>query len=113
MSNDSLIPAIEEDDPTEMSFAQLFKQLVHSGELILTMPDDQVEGFRKGLTQFKAKQNMKLKEAALKPDTQVLKYVMLSDDKEHAATGQARIQVRLSERAGVTVLKMELPDDKL
>lgn len=101
-------PLIEEEETTELSLADIYNRLLINKELILTVPKDQEETLRKGLASVKSKQNTKLKESGIQPDSSQLQYnVTPSIDIPDAVD----VHIILSKRTSITVLKMQRPDD--
>lgn len=103
---------LEEDGEDSYSFQQLMDALTENGDIILTIPRDQVESLRKGLSVVKAKRNAKLKSAGLAAPADVISY-QVYDDKETEKTADTKVRIKLGPRTGVHVKKLELPDDTI
>lgn len=96
-----------EDEATELSYADIYGQVVANDELIVTVAADQVDALRIGLTRHKAKQNAKLKSAGLQPDNASLSFET-TPSKEHK--GAMDVHIVLAKRTQVTILGMKKPD---
>lgn len=101
----------DEEDST-YNFQELLDALVENRDIILTVPKDQVEALRKGLSVVKAKRNAKLKGAGLAVSTDAITY-NIYDDKETKDTENTKVRIKLGPRVGINVIKMELPDEQL
>lgn len=95
---------------TELSLTDIYNKLLAHGELILTIPIDQEQDLRKGLTWTKAKQNKRIKEAGLQPDNASLSFTILP------STGKPElidIHVVLAKKSSITIVDIKLPDPEL
>lgn len=113
MSNQTeLQEMLGEEEGTSYNFGELLDTLILHKDVILTVPDDQIDDLRKGLSLAKAKRNAKFKESGLAPMTEVLTYVPYKD-KETEGTEDSKVRVKLGPRTNVLIKKLELPDDSL
>lgn len=102
-------PIIEDDDETtELSLVDIYNRILLNKELIITVPKDQEEMLRKGLASVKSKQNTKLKESGINPDSSQLQYNVTPNTEIPDAVD---VHIILSKRAAITVLKIQRPDD--
>lgn len=98
---------MEAIEPDEMSFKQIYDMVVENGELILKINKEDEAALRKGLASVKYRQNAKLKDSGLEPDTSVLSYQVTSLANE---PGKISIQILLSTRTSIKVHNISLPD---
>lgn len=110
--NDTALSLQFEEDVDTYDFRQLYDTLIEHRDVILTIPEDQVEFLRKGLSVHKAKFNAKLKANGLVPSTDSVTYTVYKT-KEDEDTPNTHVRMKLGPRNGITVLKMEIPDDSL
>lgn len=102
----------QDDAGTSYDFAELLAAVQESKDLILTVPKDQVEALKVGLSNKKAKENKKMKAAGLAVPRDALDYIVYEagDDKKDKTM---HVRVKYGPRTQINILKMELPDDKL
>jgi len=102
----------EIDNSDELSFSEIFAAVTLNGEVVITIPPEEIERVKTGLKNLKAKQAAKFKEDGLIPDPSVLTFVERpSTDKEYE--GYVDLSVQLSRRSVVKVAKMRIPDQDL
>ncbi len=101
---------ILDDDVTPLSLTEIFNEVVAKDEIILTIPAAEEAALRQGLAGVKAKQNTKLKSAGLQPDTATLSFRVTPHP---TITDAIKVHILLSKKQTITVLAMELPDDKI
>lgn len=100
--------AIEELDPQGMTYRQILRMLEGQKELILTIPEDEVDDLKRGITRLRSRDNSKLKNAGLEVSEETLTYLPLPC----TIKGMSRIQIRISAKKTIRVAKIEIPDDK-
>jgi hypothetical protein len=104
-----------EEEPDELSLTEIYRQLISTNELILTIPAEEEQPLRKGLAVVKNKQNTKLKESGIVPDKLVLHYQVNphKDGQGKEVEGIIDVHITLAPRNGITVLSMRVPDPTL
>lgn len=120
---DLILPALDEieeqaefqDEGESYNFRQLLDNVIEQGDVIFTVPSDQAQMLKTGLTTRKAKDNQKLKAAGIAPGSEVLTFTEYpAKDKVGAVIpGQTCVRVKMGLRRAITILAMELPDNKL
>lgn len=102
----------EDDAGTSYDFAELLAAVQESKDLILTVPEEQVEALKVGLSNKKAKENKKLKAAGLAVPRDALDYIVYKT-KEDEKQGTTHVRVKYGPRTQINILKMEIPDDRI
>ena len=104
---------IEED--STYTFRQLMDKLYIEGDIILTVPDSQVESLKRGMIMRKSKDNRSAKTAGALPVASSLKFNVYPATAEDGKVivGQTCVRVSLDDRKGINVIKMEVPTDEL
>ena len=100
------------DEETEVELSYLYEELVARGELIVTIPLVQEQTLKKGLTNIKGKANQRMKDAGMKVDALVLKFLSVSPNKANPAE-DIDVHIILEKRAGITIKRMEVPSSEL
>ena len=104
-------------ETTSYTFRELLDAIAssESKELILTIPSEELTALKQGLTNRKAKDNQKMKDANIPVGTDTLTFLVYNAKDEVGDTiwGQMCVHVKLRPRRGVTILKMNAPDDTL
>lgn len=103
------IESFEEEDDTILTPTEIYEQLTLNDELILTISDEDEDKLRKGLASAKNKSNARLKEAGLPIDSNVLQFITSPADED----GYITVHIILSQRGGIRIKKLELPDGDL
>ena len=103
---------ILDDENTSYDFTELYNTVVQNKDIILTIPRDQVELLKKGLSVKKSKENQKLKSAGLVASNEAFSFLTY-DDEETKETENTKVRVKLGPRTTVNVLKIEVPDDNI
>ena len=98
----------DEDEETILTPTEIYEQLATEGELILVIPSEEEDKLRKGLASAKNKTNAKLKEAGLPIDNNVLQFIVTPEEE-----GYVSVHIILSQRGGIRIKKMGLPDNEL
>jgi hypothetical protein len=103
----------EDGEGVSYTFRELMDALIDQRDMILTVPSDQVDMLRNGLTTRKAKDNQKLSRAGIKVGTEVLSFLVYpaKDKNGIEIMGQTCIRVKLGQRKAVSILSMEIPDN--
>lgn len=103
------------EDNGEYNFRQLLDNVIEHNDIIFTVPEDQVQIMKTGLTTRKAKDNQKLRASGVQPGSEVLKFIVYpkKDKDGNLVEGQSCVRVSIGARRSVQILGMELPDDRL
>lgn len=100
------------EDTTEYDFNELYNLVQENKDVILTIPTDQVEHLKKGLSVKKSKENAKLRGAGLVVPNDAFSFTVYQT-KEQEKTEDSTVRIKLGPRSSVTVKKVEIPDDSL
>lgn len=107
-TDQDIMDSLEEEDGEELSFAELLASATLNGEIIITIPKEEVVRVKTGLKNAKAKQAAKFKEEGLVPDPSVFTFAEKdSEDME----GYIDLTIILSRKSTVKVAKMVIPSD--
>ncbi|WCD44296.1 hypothetical protein Tiera_040 [Polaromonas phage Tiera] len=113
-----LVPPVPDDDDIEFleedsnyTFRQLLDHLLTNGESLMTVPNDEVARLRTGLSIRKAKDNRIAQRKGLLENKQVLSYATYpaKDENGKELPGLTTVRVKLADRKGVTIVKLEAP----
>ena len=96
-----------EDEGEELSFSELLASATLNGEIIITIPQEEVVRVKTGLKNTKAKQSQKFKDEGLVPDPSVFTFQETPADEE----GYVDLTIILSRKSTVVVKKMTIPND--
>lgn len=116
------IPAIDEEDSFQeegednsYNFREIMDMLIDKKDLIITVPNDQVEVLKKGLYARKSKDIFKLTRAGVRAPTDILSFSSYAakDADGKDSTENTCVRVKLGARKGVTVLAIEIPDNEI
>lgn len=100
---------LEDEGDNSYSFRELMDMLIDKKDIILTIPTDQVAALKKGLSAIKGKDTRKLLDAGIKVGNEVLSFLAYPSANE----GETCVRIKLGARKSVTILNLEIPDDKL
>lgn len=111
MSNN--IETVEDSD--EYNFRQLMDTIYEVKDIILTIPEDQLQELKDGLQDRKAKDNVALKKRGALPVTETLNFLSYpaTDKKGNELEGQISVRIKLLPRRSIDIIKMEIPTDEL
>lgn len=115
MSNDIDLDedaTFSDDEGTSYDFAELLAAVQEQKDLILTVPADQVEALKIGLSNKKAKENKKLKSAGIAVPRDAIDYNVYETE-EDKLNGTKHVRVKYGPRTQIKILKMEIPDDTI
>ncbi len=101
-----------EDDEASYDFSELWKAVQEQKDIILTIPKEQVQSLKIGLSSKKTKENKKLRDAGLSVPKDALEYLVY-DDAETKDTPNTKVRIKYGPRTKINILKMEIPDDAL
>jgi sporulation protein YlmC with PRC-barrel domain len=100
------------DQGTEYNFRELYDEVQKAGDIIITVPADQVTLLKQGLIVRKSKEATKLKNAGLVPDSRVLAFLVYPAQKDgKEIPGLMDVRVKLRNKRSVSVIDMRIPDD--
>ena len=98
----------EDSGEEELSFSELLASATLNGEIVITIPKEEVIRVKTGLKNAKAKQANKFKEEGLIPDPSTFTfYEKDSEDVE----GYTDLTIILSRKSTVKVAKITIPSD--
>lgn len=101
-----------DDEGTSYDFAELLAAVQEAKDVILTVPAEQVEALKIGLSNKKSKENKKLKSAGIAVPRDSIDYTVY-ETPEDKNKGTMHVRVKYGPRTQINIIKMELPDDKL
>ena len=103
------------DEGTSYNFRELLDSVVQLTEVIFTVPSDQVQALKAGLTTRKSKDNQKLAAAGLRGDNNVLNFLVYEskDKDDKVIPDQMCVRVKLAPRKSIQILSMTVPDYQL
>ena len=95
----------------EVSFAELYSSVMLNGEIIITIPIEEVERVKTGLKNLKAKQATRMKEEGLIPDPSVFTFIEKPCEEAEFKNTHIDLSVQLSRKSVVKVARIKIPDD--
>lgn len=103
----------DEGSDSEYNMRELMDQVYKLKDIIITLPTDQVALLKSGLINRKAKDNVKMKEAGLPPDPNVLSFLVYpaKDKQGEEIPGLSDARVKLGPKKSVTVFEIRKPSD--
>lgn len=115
MTQDTILPLEEVEEPTNMTLTEIYDMLLLSSEIILTVPAEEEERLRKGLASVKAKSNKKLVAEGMPVDKSTISYSVTpaKDASGNPIDGAVAILITLGARSSITVLDVKFPDDSI
>lgn len=100
---------ITESRDEELTFSELYASVMLNGEVVITIPPEEVERVKTGLKNCKAKQSAKLKSDGLLPDNSVFTFtVRPSEDPAFID-----LSIELSRKSTIKVKALRIPDSDL
>lgn len=102
----------EDEEGTGYDFAELLELVTRERDVILAIPDDQIKALKDGLSVKKAKENAKQKNAGLVPSKDALAFLVYKTDSQKN-TAISSVRIKLGPRTNITVLSVEIPDDRI
>lgn len=102
----------QDDEGTSYDFSELLAAVQEAKDIILTVPAEQVEALKIGLSNKKAKENKKLKTAGLAISKEAITYLVYEADDDRDKNTK-HVRIKYGPRTQINILKIELPDDKL
>jgi hypothetical protein len=103
---------ITESRNEELTFSELYASVMLNGEIVITIPQEEVERVKTGLKNLKAKQAAKMKEDGLIPDPSVFTFIERPTEDEEFE-GYIDLSIQLSRRSVVKIAKMRIPDNEM
>lgn len=103
------------DSNDHYSFRELMDLLIEKKEILLTIPKEQEQELRKGLSVRKNKDNAKMKAAGIMPDTNLLSFFSYTHTDENGAPDPdlINIRIKLGPKKSIQVLNIQLLDDSI
>ena len=98
---------------TEYNFRELFDEVAKLRDIIVTIPTDQIPLLKHGLIVRKSRDGVKLKNAGLIPDSDVLAFLdyPAKDKAGKERPGISDVRIQLRAKKTVTILDIKIPDD--
>lgn len=105
-------PEEDEDEiPGQLSYAEIYAAVALNGEVIITIPKEEVKRVRTGLINLKAKMATKQKEEGITPDPSVFTFIEREpEDKDFPPEHFVDLSIQLSRKSLVKVAKIRIPD---
>jgi len=94
----------------ELTFSEIYSSVLLNGEIVITIPKEEVERVKTGLKNTKAKQSLKMKEDGLIPDSSVFTFI---ERESEEGEGFIDLSIELSRRSVVKIKKFRIPDQEL
>lgn len=104
---------ITESRNEELTFSELYASVMLSGEIVITIPKEEVERVKTGLKNLKAKQASKMKEEGLVPDPSVFTFTERPPLDPEFADSFVDLSIQLTRRSVIKIAKMRIPDDEI
>ena len=104
---------LPDGEGTEYNFRELFDEVAKLRDVIVTIPADQIPLLKHGLIVRKSRDAIKLKNAGLVPDSDVLAFLdyPAKDKAGKERPGISDVRIQLRAKKTVTILDMRIPDD--
>lgn len=104
----------EEGEGTIYNMRELMDQVYSTGDIIFTVPADQVELLKKGLITRKGKDNVKMARAGVKTDGKVLSFMVYQSKTKDGELreGLMDVRVKLGDKKSVNILEIKVPSDE-
>lgn len=99
----------DEENNLELTTSELFAAIIMNGEVVITVPSEEVERIKTGLKNLKAKQAAKMKEDGLVPDPSTLSFIERPTDNSLFVD----LSISLVRKSVIKILKMRIPDNEL
>ena len=101
---------VDNQGEEELSYAEIYAAAALNGEVVITIPPEEVERVKTGLKNFKAKQAAKMKESGLIPDPSTLNFATRECLDPELRENFIDLSIQLSRKSTVKVVKMRIPD---
>ncbi len=104
---------VTESRDEELTFSELYASVMLNGEVVITIPPEEVERVKTGLKNLKAKQAAKMKEEGLVPDPSVFTFIERPSNDEEFKDAFIDLSIQLTRRSVIKIAKMRIPDNEL
>lgn len=106
---------MNEETEEELTFSELYSSTLLNGEIVITIPKEEIERVKTGLKNVKAKQALKMKEDGLIPDNSVFNFIerVAKDEDGNEIEGFCDLSIELSRRSVVKIKRFRIPDQDL
>jgi hypothetical protein len=104
-------PNISEGE--ELSYAEIYAAAALNGEIVITIPPEEVERVKTGLKNFKAKQAQKMKDDGLIPDPSTLTFTVRECLDEVDRESFIDLSIQLTRKSTIKVAKIRIPDQEM
>ena len=104
---------VTESRDEELTFSELYASVMLNGEVVITIPPEEVERVKTGLKNLKAKQAAKMKEEGLVPDPSVFTFIERESTDEEFKDSFIDLSIQLTRRSVIKIAKMRIPDNEL
>ena len=111
MNQEEEVDKAEEGE--ELSFQELYAKVLFAGEIIITIPKEEVQRIMTGLKNLKAKQAAKLKEQGLPADPSVFTFTEQVPLKEEYKKHFTDLSIQLGRKGLVKIAKIRIPDNEM
>ena len=99
------------EEREELSYAEIYSMATLNGEVVITIPKEELERVKNGLKNFKAKQTAKMKEDGLLPDTSTYTFTVRDPfDKEFDKELFCDLSIQLNRKSTIKVAAIRIPD---
>ena len=100
-------------DGEELTFSELYASIILNGEIIITIPPEEVERVKTGLKNHKAKLSAKMKEEGLVPDPSIFTFIERTPLSPSYKDNFVDLSIVLSRRSSIKIMQMRIPDNEL
>lgn len=101
-----------EGEEEELSYAEIYASVALNGEIIITIPTEEIERVKIGLKNFKAKQSAKLKEEGLLPDSSTFTFIIKECQDLELKDNFSDLSIQLTRKSTIKVRKIVIPDQE-
>lgn len=97
----------------EMSFSEIYAAAALNGEVVISIPPEEVERVKTGLKNYKAKQASKMKAEGLLPDPSVFIFTERECIDEDLRDSFIDLSIQLTRKSTVKIAKIRIPDQEM
>lgn len=97
---------MDNNEREELTFAELLATVTLNEEVIITIPEEEVERVKTGIKNIKAKQAAKMKEEGILPPQDTLSFSTTERNEE----GDVDLKIILNKKSTIAVKKIVIPD---
>jgi hypothetical protein len=95
----------------EVSFSEIYASAALNGEVVITIPPEELERVKTGLKNFKAKQAQKMKAEGLMPDPSVFIFTERECLDADFRDNFIDLSIQLARKSTVKVAKIRIPEN--